>query len=128
MEDGNAPDFNNTHCGALFKYYVRIEGDDVTRSVTKMGLALRMHMVALELGKTKLAGEACTYAKRLVDEGYDTVHGLAELDIEGLVDAGMRKWDAQLLTGRVPQRCTSSRGEGSSKNCEGSATPGNRPR
>ena len=45
-------------------------------------------MVALELGKTNLAGEAGTYAKRLIGEGYGTGQGLAELDVEGLVDAG----------------------------------------
>ena len=76
-------------------------------------------MVALELGKTKLAGEAGTYVKRLIDEGYDTVQGLAELDVEDqvlqLVDAGMRKGDAKLLMGRVSQKFTPSGGEGSSK-------------
>ena len=91
MEVGNDPDFGNTHGEALFEYYVRIEGEDVTRSVAQKELALWIHMVALELGKTKLAGEAGTYAKRLIDEGYDTVQGLAELDIEDLVEAGMRK-------------------------------------
>ena len=66
---------------------MRIEGEDVTRSVAQKELALWIHMVALELGKTKLAGEAGTYAKRLIDEGYGTVQGLqlAELDIEDLV-------------------------------------------
>ena len=78
-------------------------------------------MVAPELGKTKLAGEAGTYAKRLIGEGYDTVQGLAELDVEDLVEAGMRKGDAKLLMGRVSQKCTSSGGEGSAKNGEGSA-------
>ena len=76
-------------------------------------------MVALELRKTKLAGEAGTYTTRLIDEGYDTVQGLAELDVEDLVDAGMRKGDAKLLMGLVSQKCTSSGGE-SSKSCEGS--------
>ena len=65
MEIGNDPDFGNTHGEALFEYYVRIEGEDVTRSVAQKELALWIHMVALELGKTKLAGEAGTYAKRL---------------------------------------------------------------
>ena len=76
----------------------------------------------IALWKTKLAGEAGTYAKRLIDEGYDTVQGLAELDVEDLampvVDAGMRKGDAEPLMGRVSQKCTSSGGEGSSKNGE----------
>ena len=121
MEIGNDPDFGNTHGEALFEYYVRIEGEDVTRSVAQKELALWIHMVALELGKTKLAGEAGTYAKRLIDESYGTVQGLAELDIEDLVEAGMRKGDAKLIMGRVSQKCTSSGGEGSSKNGEGSA-------
>ena len=140
MENGNNPDFNNTHGEELFEYYVRIEGEAVARSVAQKELALWIHVVALELGKTKLAGEAGTYAKRLIDEGYatvqglaeldgedlvqgyDMVQGLAELDVEGLVEAGMRKGDAKLLMGRVSQKCTSSGGEGSSKNGEGSGS------
>ena len=78
MEIGNDPDFGNTHGEELFEYYVRIEGEAVTRSVAQKELALWIHMVALELGKTKLAGEAGTYAKRLIDEGYDTVQGFSE--------------------------------------------------
>ena len=66
---------------------MRIERETVTWGVTQRGLALWIRMVALELGKTKLAGEAGAYAKRLVDEGYGTAHALAELDVEGLVDA-----------------------------------------
>ena len=111
--DGNDSDFNNTH-GEVFEYYVRIEGEAVTRSVAQRELALWLHMVALELGKTKHAGEAGTYAKRLIGEGYDTVQclGQAELDVEGLVDAGMRKGDAKpLLMGRVSQKCTSPGGK-----------------
>ena len=87
---GNDPDFNNTHGEALLKYYVRIEGEAVTRSIAQKELALWIRMVALELGQTKLDGEAGTYAKRLIGEGYGTVHGLAELDVEDLVEAGMR--------------------------------------
>ena len=94
----------------------------MTRSVAYRELALWLHMVALELGKTKLAGEAGTYAKRLIDEGYDTVQGLAELNVEDLVDAGMRKGDAKFLTGQVSQKCTSSGGEDSSKHGEGSGS------
>ena len=113
MKDGNDPDFNNTHSEELLEYYVyvRIEGEAVTRArgVTQSlrGLVLWIHMVALELGKTKLAGEAGMYAKRLIDEGYGTAQGLAELDVEDLfelafnVDAGMRKGDAKLLMGQV---------------------------
>ena len=118
---GGDPDFNNIHGEALLEYYVRIEGEAVTRNITQRELALWTHMVALELGEMKLAGEAGTYAKRLINEGYDTVQGLAELDIEGLVDAGMRKGNATLLMGRVSQKCTSSGGEHSSKKGEGSA-------
>ena len=57
----NDPDFNNMHGEALFEYYVRIEGEVVTRNVTQRELALWMDMLALELGKTKLAREAGTY-------------------------------------------------------------------
>ena len=99
MEIGNDPDFGNTHGEGPFEYYVRIEGEAVTRSVAQKELALWIHMVALELGKTKLAGEAGMYAKRLIYEGYNTVQGLAELDIEDLVEAGMRKGDAKLIMG-----------------------------
>ena len=77
----------------------------MTRHVAQRELALWIHMMALELGKTKLAGEAGTYAKRLFDEGYDTVQGLAELDVKDLtvLDAGMQKGDAKLLMGRCPK-------------------------
>ena len=61
----------------------------MTRSVAQKELALWIHMVAPELGKTKLAGEAGTYAKRLIDEGYVTVQGLSKLDVGDLVEAGM---------------------------------------
>ena len=67
-----------------------------------------------------LGKQAGTYAKRLIDKGCDTVHGLCELDTEDLVGAGMRKGDAKLLMGRVSQKCTSSGGEDSSGNGEGS--------
>ena len=40
------------------------------QSVTQRELALWIHMVALELRKAKVAGEAGTYAKRLIDEGH----------------------------------------------------------
>ena len=48
------------------------------------------------------------------------MQGLAELDVEDPTDAGMRKGDAKLQMGRVPQKCTTSGGEPSSKNGEGS--------
>ena len=54
MEDFGDPDFNNTHGEELFECFVRIEGEAVTRGATQRGLALWIHMVALELGKTKL--------------------------------------------------------------------------
>ena len=79
-------------------------------------------MVPLELGKTKLAGEARTYAKRLTGGVYGTVQGMAGLDAGGLVGAGMRKGDAKLLMGRASQKCTSSGGEGSSANDGGSGS------
>ena len=123
MENGDDPDFNNTHDEEPFEYYVRIEGEAVMRGVTQRELALWIHMVALELRKTKLAGEARTYAKRLIGEGYDTVQGLAELYVEDLVNAGMKKGDA-LLMGRVRVPVSQSTrrpgGEDSSKNGEGS--------
>ena len=103
MEDGNDPDSNNIHGEALLEYYVRIEGEAVIRHVTQRELALWIRMVALELRKKKLAN-------RLVDEGCDMVQGLAKLDAEGLVDAGMRKGDAKPLMGRVSQKCTSPSG------------------
>ena len=87
-----------------------------TRNAAQRELALWIHMVALELGKTKLAGGAGTYAKRPINEGHGTVQGLAELDAEGLVDAGMRKGDAKPLTGWVSQKRTPSGGQYSSKN------------
>ena len=37
--------------------------------------------IALPLGKHKLAGEASTYAKRLVEDGFDTVEEIARLDV-----------------------------------------------
>ena len=82
---------------------MRIEGGSATRSVAQRELALWIHMVALKLGETNLAGEAGSHAKRLVNKGYGTAQGLAELDAEGLADAGMRKWDAKLLMRRVSQ-------------------------
>ena len=86
--------------------------DAATQGATQRELALRTHM---ELGKTKLAGEAgaYTFAKRLIGGGYGTAQGLVlpELDIEDLEDAGMQKGEAKLLTGRVSQNRTPSGGE-----------------
>ena len=50
-----------------------------------------VRMVALELGKKKLAGEAGTHAKRLIGQGYGTAHGLSELDVEDLVDRDAKR-------------------------------------
>ena len=47
---------------------------------------------------------------------------MAELDVEDLVYARMRKGDAKFIMGRVSQKCTSSGGEGSSANGEGSGS------
>ena len=43
----------------------------------------------MQLGKHKLAGEASTYAKRLVEGGSGIVEGITGLDVGDLVDAGM---------------------------------------
>ena len=75
--NGNDPDSNNAHGGhgELSEYYVRIEGEAVAWSATQRELPLWTHLVALELGKAKLAGEAGTYAncKRNITEGYGAV-------------------------------------------------------
>ena len=122
MEIGSDPDFGNMHGEGPFKCCVRIEGEAATQGVAQKELALWIYIAALELGKTKLAGEAGTYAKGLIDEGHSTVQGLAELDAEDLVEAGMRKGDAKPLTERVSQKCTSSGGEGSAENGKGSGS------
>ena len=60
MQGGCDPDFSRLHSGERFAYCVRIGGEAVAQSATQRGLALWMRMVALELGKTKAAGEAST--------------------------------------------------------------------
>ena len=75
MENGNDLDFSNIHGEALSECRVRIEGKDAMWDVTQRELALWMHMAALELRKTKLAGEAGTYGKGLVDKGHGTAQG-----------------------------------------------------
>ena len=74
-------DFTGLKGELLYEYYIRQEGDDVTRTVTAKEVANWLHEVALQLGKHKLAGEANTYAKRLVEDGFDTVEGIAGLDV-----------------------------------------------
>ena len=64
----------------------------------------------------------CQLGKRLIGGGYDMVQGSAELDAEGLVDAGMRKMNANLLMGWVSQKCTSPGGGESSKHGGGSGS------
>ena len=66
-------DFTGLMGELLYEYYLRQEGDDVTRTVTAKEVAGWLHDFALQLGKDKLAGEANTYAKRLVEDGVDTV-------------------------------------------------------
>ena len=62
-------------------YYIRQGGGDVTRAVTAKEAAGWPHEVALQLGKHKLAGEANTHAKRLVEDSFGTVEGIAGLDV-----------------------------------------------
>ena len=91
-----------------YAYYIRQEGDDVTTTFTAKEVADWLHEVALQLGKSKLAGEDSTYAKRLVEaveDGCGTVDGVAGLVVGGLVDAGMRKGDAKTLMRNVSEKC-----------------------
>ena len=106
-------------------YYIRQlqEGDNVTRTVTAKEAAGWLHEVAPQLGKHKLAGEANTYAKRLVEDGFDTAEGIAGLDVGDLKEAGMRKGDAKTLMRDVPKKCTPSGGDDSSFNASGLTSP-----
>ena len=64
----------------------------------------------------------------LVEDGFVTVGGIAGLDVGDLTDAGMRKADAKTLKRNVPEKCTSSGGDGSSFSLSGrtaSAASGN---
>ena len=83
----------------------------MTRTVTTKEVADWLHEVALQLGKDKLAGEANTYAKCLVEDGLDTVAGL---DVGDLTDAGMRKGDAKTLMRNVSEKRTPPTGDDSS--------------
>ena len=60
-------DFTGLKGELLYEYYMCQEGGNVTRTVTAKEVAGWLHEVALRLGKHKLAGEANTYAKRLVE-------------------------------------------------------------
>ena len=112
-------DFTGLKGELLYEYYIRQEGDDVTRTVTAKEVANWLHEVALQLGKHKLAGEANTYAKRLVEDGFDTVEGIAGLDVGDLTEAGMRKGDAKTLMRNVSEKCTPSGGDDSSITASG---------
>ena len=58
----------------------------MTRTATAKEVAGWLHEVALQLGKRMLAGEANTYAERLVGGGF----GAVELEPRGLL--GCRTW------------------------------------
>ena len=96
----------------------------MTRTVTAKEVAGWLLEVALQLGKHKLAGEASTYAKRLVEGGFDTVEGIAGLDVGDLTEAGMRKGDAKTLMRNVSEKCTPSGGDDSSINASGLTSSG----
>ncbi len=117
-------DFTGLKGELLYEYYIRQEGDNVTRTVTAKEVAGWLHEVALQLGKHKLAGEANTYAKRLVEDGFDTVEGIAGLDVGDLTEAGMRKGDAKTLMRNVSEKCTPSGGDDSSINASGHTSSG----
>ena len=117
-------DFTGLKGELLYEYYICQEGDDVTRTVTAKEVANWLHEVALQLGKHKLAGEANTYAKRLVEDGFDTVEGIAGLDVGDLTEAGMRKGDAKTLMRNVSEKCTPSGGDDSSINASGHTSSG----
>ena len=119
-----------SYSAILYEYYnvIRQEGDDVTRTVTANEVAGWLHEVALRLDKHKLAGEANTYAKRLVEDGFGTVEGIAGLDMGDLTEAGTRKGDAKPHMGNVSEQCTPSGGGDSSFNASSltsSAASGN---
>ena len=105
--------FTGLKGGLLYEDYIRQKSGDVAREVMAKEVTGWLHEVALQLGKHKLAGEAGTYATRLVEDGFGTVGGIAGLgvgDLYDLVDAGMRKDDAKTLMRNV----SPSGGDGSS--------------
>ena len=116
-------DFKGLKGELLYDYYIRQEGDDVTRTVTAKEVDGWLHEVALQLGKHKLAGEVNTHAKRLVEDGFDTVEGIARLDVGDLAEAGMRKGDAKTLMRNVSEKCTPSGGDDSSIDASGLTSP-----
>ena len=116
-------DFTGLKGELLYEYYIRQEGDEGTRTVTAKEVDGWLHEVALRLGKHKLAGEANTYAKRLVENGFGPVEGIAGLDVGDLTEAGMRKGDAKTLMRNVSEKCTPSGGDDSSFNAPGLTSP-----
>ena len=120
-------DFTGLKGELLCEYYIARQeslSDDVTRTVTAKEVAGWLHEVELQLGKHELAGEATTYAKRLVEDGFDTVEGIAGLDVGDLTEAGMRKGDAKplALMRNVSEKCTPSGGDDGSFNASGLAS------
>ena len=115
-----ATDFTGLKGELLHECLIRQEGGDVTRKATAKEVAGWLHEVALPLaiGKHKLAGEAGTYGKRLVEDGFGAVEGIqiAGLGVGDLTEAGMRKGDAKTLMRNVSGKCTPSGGNGSSIN------------
>ena len=72
MEGGDDPDFNNMHGEAPFEYYARVRANrrgscDAERCLKGAGAMDARGSAGI--GKTKHAGEACAYAKRLIGEG-----------------------------------------------------------
>ena len=100
MEIGNDPDFGNTHGEEPFECYVRIEGEAAGRRTKGAGDVDTHGGAGARENETRWGSR---HVKRLIDEGYDTVQGFAELDTEDLAEAGMRKGDAKLIMGRVSQ-------------------------
>ena len=58
-----------------------------------------------------------------MQDGFDTVEGIAGLDVGDLTEAGMRKGDAETLIRNVSERCTPSGGIDSSFNASGLTSP-----
>ena len=47
-------------------------------------------------------------------DSFDTIEGIAGLDVGDLIDAGMRKGDGKPLMCNMPEECTPLGGDGSS--------------
>ena len=107
----------------LYEYYVHQEGSDVTRTIIAKEVPGWLCKVALQLGKHKLAVEANIYEKHLVEDGFDTIAGIAGLDVDDLAEAGMRKVNAKMLMRNVSKKCTPLGGNDSSINAPGLTSP-----